>query len=443
MATGTYNIEQQVAAFTFSVNSAADLSFTSLAAMQAYVTKISNINLADITMQALIGSDWTPVWGPVVWVNPSQQGNSLVVDNTMACYYSPSQNLFVIAIAGTDPSSMFDWEKEDADITTMVQWNTISPASGSSSGYISTASVIAFNALMGMQDSSNVSLLAALKSYIQNKNITGATIAIGGHSLGGTIAPCVGLYLYDNLSTLGFSGQNIAVYVYAGPTPGNQDFATYYESKINTTSFTYSSQYNAIDIIPQASVIADIATIPTIYGTNISFSDTPANTFIGVLTTALQIASYAGSLAPGFFSSSPYAQISTNRTSFAGAFNIDVYNNCSSLIATELSFFPVSQTYMAELGNFINFMYQAIAQHGPAYCGGTVSLPYPLPTNLSNIYTSQPVTGALGIDDFTVEYQLNLTKNPATSATFRSSVAVAIKRIAGINIAQIRPIAKS
>lgn len=439
MATATYNTEQQVAAFTFSVNSAADLSFSSLAAMQAYVTKIAGINLADTTMQGLMGSDWTPIWGPVVWVNPSQQGTSLVVDNTMACYFSQSQNLFVIAIAGTNPGSMFDWEKEDADITTMVAWNTISPASGSSSGYISTASNIAFNALMGMQDN-NVSLLTALKSYINSNKITGSTVAVGGHSLGGTIAPCIGLYLNDNLSTLGLSGQNIAVYVYAGPTPGDQNFATYYESKINTTSFTYSSQYNSIDIIPQASVIADIATIPTIYGKNISFKDTPPNTFLGVLTTALQLASYAGSKTTG---ASAYTQISTNRTSLSGTFNTDVYNNCSSIVALELDFLPVAQTYMSELGNFINFMYQAVAQHGPAYCGGTVTLPLPELGNLSKMYTSQPVTGALGIDDFTVEFQSNLSKNPAANATFNSAVAVAIKRIAGINIAQIPPAASS
>ena len=203
-----YTIPQQVAAFTFSVNSAADLSFTSLSDMQNYVTNISDINLADTVIQGLIGSDWTPVWGPVVWVNPGQKGPDYVADNTMACYYSKSQNLFVIAIAGTNPSSMFDWEQEDFDITTMVQWNTISAGSGSNSGYISTASANGMNVLLAM-NSGGTTLISALQTYIRQNAITGATIAVGGHSLGGALAPCMGLYLYDNLSALQLRQPNL------------------------------------------------------------------------------------------------------------------------------------------------------------------------------------------------------------------------------------------
>jgi len=441
MTTRTYTIQQQVAAFTFSVNSAADLSFASLQDMQNYVTKIARLNLADTVMQGLMGSDWALVWGPVVWVDPSQSGTSLVVDNTLSCYYSPSQKLFVVAVAGTNPTSMFDWEKEDFEISSMVEWSTISPASGSTSGYVSTGTATGMNALLNMKAGADT-LLATLKTYIQTNRITDSTIAIGGHSLGGALAPCLGLYLYDNLSSLGLSGQNISVYAYAGPTPGNQVFATYYEGKINTTTFTYSSIYNTIDIIPQGSVLADLATIPTIYGSNIPFQDTPPNTFLGVLVTGLEIASYAGSMAPGFFHQSPYTQIATNRTAFTASFNSDVLNNCSGIIATELSILGISQTYMTELSNFINVMYQAVAQHGPSYCGGTLSLPLPELGELENSWTSQPVTGFLLIDDYTVEYQKNLTANPPANAVAESGIARTIKRISGLDVATISRTAK-
>ncbi|HYJ06676.1 MAG TPA: hypothetical protein VEX43_16190, partial [Chthoniobacterales bacterium] len=250
MATPTYTIEQQVAAFTFSVDSAADLSFASLADMQDYVLTIANVNLADPVIQGMLGSDWTLVWGPVVWINPAQQGTSLTVDNTMACYYSPSQKLFVIAVAGTNPTSMFDWEREDFDISSMVAWSTISPGSGSSStsGYISTGSSNGMNIILLQMTEDGTSLLKALQSYIQTNNINGSTIVIGGHSLGGALAPCLGLYLFDNLAILQLAGQNIAVYAYAGPTPGDKVFATYYDSRINGTTFAYSSQYNTIDV---------------------------------------------------------------------------------------------------------------------------------------------------------------------------------------------------
>lgn len=442
MATPTYAVKQQVAAFTFSVNSAADLSFASLADMQDYVTKISNVNLADAVIQGMLGSDWTPVWGPVVWINPAQQGTSLTPDNTMACYYSPSQNLFVIAIAGTNPTSMFDWEKEDFDISSMVAWNTISPVSGSSStsGYISTGSCNGMNILLGMT-AGGTSLLNALQSYVQTNNITDSTIAIGGHSLGGALAPCLGLYLFDNLATLQLTGQKIAVYAYAGPTPGDKVFATYYDGRINGTTFAYSSQYNTIDVVPMGSVLADLATIPNIYGSNISFGDTPVNTFTGVIATGMQLASLAGK----FSSGAPYTQVSTNLTSFTGAFNSDVYSHCSNVLAGLLKFSEiegVSKTYMSELGGFINFLYQAAAQHGPAYCGGTISLPLPEPGNMNKIWTSQQVTGALAIDDFTVEYQSNLANNPAQNATFDSGVARTIKHFTGIDLTNLQHLNK-
>ena len=442
MATPTYTFEQQVAAFTFSVDSAADLSFASLADMQAYVTTISKVNLADNVIQGMLGSDWTPVWGPVVWINPAQQGTSLTADNTMACYYSPSQNLFVIPVAGTNPTSMFDWEKEDFDISSMVAWNTISPGSGSSStsGYISTGSFDGMNILLGMT-ADGTSLLNALQSYIQTNKITGSTIAIGGHSLGGALAPCLGLYLFDNLTTLQLTGQNIAVYAYAGPTPGDQVFAKYYDGRINGTTFAYSSQYNTIDVVPMGSVLADLATIPTIYGSNIPFGDNPANTFTGVIATGMQLASLAGSTTSG----APYTQVSTNLTSFTGAFNSDVYKNCSSKVAAllaETEFFGVSKMYMPELGGFISFLYQAVAQHGPAYCGGTLSLPLPELGNMKNTWTSQPVTGALAIDDFTVEYQSNLAKNPPKNATFESGVARTIKNFTGIDLTNLQHLNK-
>jgi hypothetical protein len=232
-------------------------------------------------------------------------------------------------------------------------------------------------------------------------------------------------------------GQNISVYAYAGPTPGDKTFATYYNGRINRTTFTYSSQYNTIDVIPQGSVLANLATIPTIYGTNIVFQDSPENTFLGVLTTGLQLASLAGSRTTG---ATPYTQVSTNRTAFTAPFNSDVYNNCSSLVASEISLtsiFGVSSTYLSEIGNFINVLYQAVAQHGPAYCGGTLSLPLPELGEMSNIWTSQPVTGALGIDAFTIEYQLNLARNKPSTAAFDSGVVRMIKKFTGIDLANL------
>ena len=169
---GTYTVPEQIAAFTFTANSAANFKFNSIQDMQDYVTQISTINLADPVMQKLVGDDWESIFGPVVWVNPSQTGNSFVVDNTMAWYYSPSQNLIIMAIAGTNPFSMYDWQNEDFAVNTMVDWNTISPNAPSGSGKISTGAANGLNALLEMIDSAtSLTALDSLQEYIKKENI--------------------------------------------------------------------------------------------------------------------------------------------------------------------------------------------------------------------------------------------------------------------------------
>lgn len=439
---GTYTVAQQIATFTFSVNSAADFTFATLADMQAFVSKIASVNLSDTTIQGFIGSDWTTVWGPVVWVNPSQTGTSLVADNTMACYYSPSQNLFVIAIAGTDPSSMFDWRSEDLAIDSMVQWSSISAGASWGSGYISTASANGLNILLNEMTASNVSLLSALQSYIQNNNISSATIAVCGHSLGGALAPCLGLYMHDNLSSLGLSGQNISVYAYAGPTPGNESFANYYQGQIDGTTLSYSSQYNSLDIIPLGMAPADLASIPSIYdfkggipSESSPVVEAPANTFVGLLSCMLQAAGTMA-LRSDLFGGN-YTQVSTNLVANTGTFNTDVDSNCAQSVANLISATFYNTTYNVQFSNLIRFLYQAPTQHGPAYCGGTITLPNPTLLDSKNTYTSKPITGFLGIDGFTVEYQANIANNPPTNAQFESSVSRILKRTTGIDLAKI------
>jgi len=439
---GTYTVPKQVAAFTFSVNSAADFTFASLTAMQTFVTQIANVNLADPVIQGFMGSDWTLIWGPVVWVNPSQTGTSLVADNTMACYYSPSQNLFVVAIAGTDPSSMFDWKNEDLAISSMVQWSSISQGASWGSGYISTASATGLNILLNDMTSSNVSLLTALQTYLQKNSITGATIAVCGHSLGGALAPCLGLYMHDNLSALGLSGQNISVYAYAGPTPGNEAFAKYFEGKIDGTTLSYSSQYNTLDIIPMGMAPADLASIPSVYDFSGGIPsetspvvEAPANTFVGILSCALQA---AGALALSYdlFGGS-YTQVQTNLVGNTGTFNTDVDGNCAQSVANLITDTFYNITYNVQFSNLIRFLYQAPAQHGPAYCGGTITLPSPTLFNSKKTYTSQQINGFLGIDAFTIEFQLNMTNNPPANAVFEGSVARSLKKITGIDLAKL------
>jgi len=408
--------------------------------MQKYVTKLLNINLSDTVMQGFMGSDWIAVCDPIVWVNPAQCGDKLMVDNTIACYYSASQNLFVLAIAGTNPGSMFDWGQEDVDIKSIAPWTDVCPVSGPTSGNISTGTRNGMNALLSTQ-SNGLSMVSALTAYIKKNSISGATIAVGGHSLGGALAPCMGLYLYDNRVALGLDNpglakQKIAVYAYAGPTPGDQTFAAYYESRIDGSSFAYSSVYNTLDIVPQAWALDTLQTIPTIYAGKIPFKDTPNNTFFGVLAANMQVSSYRAG-GPPF--KEQYTQVAKGRQPFTAEFNSDVYNNYSNIIADVLFLLPkvVDKTYMAQLGALLNVLFQADAQHTASYFGGAIYLPQPTKEDKKHLWKSKPVKGYLGIDGYTLEYQNNLAANPPPTATFGSSAAVAIKKIMGIDLCDL------
>lgn len=424
-------VAQQVAALTASIGATAGGRFSSLAEMQAYATKLSDINQKDSVIKGLMGSDWTTIWGPVVWVNSAQRGDKLVVDNTMACYYSPSQRLFVLAIAGTNPASMFDWGQEDVDIKKLVPWASVCPISGPDSGNISAGTCNGIEALLGMKFNGAL-MVSTLAQYIDQHSIKGATIAIGGHSLGGALAPCMGLYLHDNRVALRLADQKIAVYAYAGPTPGDHLFATYYGTRIIGSSLAYSSVYNTIDLVPQAWVIESLQTIPTIYGDNIPLKDTPNNTFLGVLATNMQVSSVlAGGL---LHPRKRYTQVVLGREPFTAAFNSDVYKNYSNKLADDLSVLPVDNTYLPELGALLNVLCQADAQHTAAYFGGVIYLSQHTKENPQGVWKSAPVHGYLDIDDYTLEYQKNLEANPPPSPLVGGFAALAIKKITGLDL---------
>jgi hypothetical protein len=93
------------------------------AAAQAYLTSLFvkhlSDTLADPAVQKQIGSDWTVAWGPsTVVVGPNtvnwQVGiATFTATNSAYVVHSQSQNRYVLAIAGTNPSSWSDWIVED------------------------------------------------------------------------------------------------------------------------------------------------------------------------------------------------------------------------------------------------------------------------------------------------------------------------------------------
>jgi hypothetical protein len=423
----TTNKQELAYCFSFSVGSAFGLQWpnsdgTGPQAMQDFVTTVATKFLADSTIQAVIGTDWVPVWGPVVQPGYSGDAANLTVhaDATMGCYYSPSNNLFTIAIAGTNIDSPFD-AMLDFDVSTIQLWSGIDQSGTSTSkGNIAAGTYQGVQTLFGMTDNTGVKLLSALKAFIGAKNVKAATIAVAGHSLGGALSPCVALYLFNNLPTLGLSGQTITAYPTAGPTPGDSDFASNFGSWC-------VSLYNTLDVVPLAWAQGDLATIPTLYGTNIPISDKPPNEVIGLIASGLQLNALAAKRL-GIIPYNPFTALT--RSAMAGTFNP---NAASTLPHPELWKFPLSaewnialpqtqlQQYESALVSMVLFAAQAVYQHTEVYAA----------------LIDTAIGSGQEIETVVAEFKNIVAANKPTTALVVDSARHAVKRVTGVDLARI------
>ncbi len=408
---GSYSNSQIIHSFSFSSNSPGGLTFSgsggqsAFQEMQAYVTKVSKDILANTTIQGYIGSDWVPVWGPVVWAN-ERDNTTAHADNTMGAYYSPSLKLFIIAIAGTNPNSPYGWIDEDFDVATTVTWESITGVSG---GSVSQGTATGLNILLTMEDpnNSNVTLLNALKNYISTNSITSAELAVAGHSLGGALSPTLALYLSDMRSSWDPSGVvSLSTYPTAGPTPGNSTFVKHYEKEIADNKIAYTSLYNPIDSVPQAWELDTLANIPTLYESDIPATENPV---IGTVSAGLGLLSLKGS---GFLALYPYKQICPWTSLTGSAFNTTVDDSVTKVLKPIYKYaLPKSlQAYYDNLVNVARFAAQAAAQHTIAYS--------PL----------------LDITDFMTEYDAILANNKPTTATSVDLINEAVKNASGVDL---------
>jgi hypothetical protein len=414
MSTPTYQQPQVIYSFTFSASPAFGHEFDNVTDMQNYVTEIADKTLSDQTIQVLIGTDWEQVWGPVVYAKVTT-GATVVADNTMGCYFSPSQKLLVIAIAGTNDFSEFDWTSEDLDVHTLVLWKNVSPGS-TGSGNISTATSTGLQTLLAMQDGGGRTLLQALKTYIAGGKTTGATVVVTGHSLAGALSPCLALYMVENRSEWDSATPHpAAAYPTAGPTPGDTDFAAYYEKMIADGKISYTSVYNTLDVVPLAWAPKDLGTIPFIYDAHITpaTSDSPKDAFMGIAASGLVLNAMAGSWLGIPYN--PYRHISTGRQSLTGTFDSNADASVSKLKYVS-SVLPSSLSkYGTYVYNLARFVAQAVSQHTEHY------------------------QGLLSIGEFYTEYKIILTNNPPPNAVKIDPVSRAVRKVTGIDLGRIDP----
>ncbi|MFY9825160.1 MAG: hypothetical protein WAM82_27530 [Thermoanaerobaculia bacterium] len=222
------------------------------AQIQADVENNISANPSGPTPIPPVAGQWSVVWGPVSYTVPGAmyQDNMMYVVQLNQPAATPNTPApapqYAVAVRGTNGADLLDWLMEDLDIAQMIPWSPGSSISGTA-GNISEATSVGLAALLNMTDpTSETTLLQFLANEMTlltngiNSNpptMSGpASICFTGHSLGATLASTLALYVLDNQSTWDPSSNAIVTTInFAGPTAGDQDFATYFDQQ-----FTYT-----------------------------------------------------------------------------------------------------------------------------------------------------------------------------------------------------------
>lgn len=132
--------------------------------------------LADQTVQSFLGN-WQCVWGPVVIT-----GKTDTPANTMFIAQEVGTNNFVVAIAGTDPTSEIAAVWEDADVTTVFPWSASHPLA-----LISQGTRNGLTNLQSMEDPNSTLADKTAYGYLKSQAQANSTtnVWVTGHSLGG------------------------------------------------------------------------------------------------------------------------------------------------------------------------------------------------------------------------------------------------------------------
>ncbi len=318
----TYNTTQQVFSLNLLANSAS-IKVGTVQELEAIAAAKIKAVFADTGVQALIGT-WETIWGPIVFQHDTSKPS--VADNTMyvAKRTDTASPEYVVAIAGTNPDSWYGWLVEDFTLVPMVAWPyaSFSGTPPKISQGTHTGIGILFNMVSGGQT------LTQLLTSLTSSASAAFPLWFTGHSLAGALSPTLALALADQQGQSGNWDPNsraqISVLPTAGPTPGDQNFSTYYGQRLGGTTSRF---WNGLDIVPHAWQLSMIAEIPEIYAPNIQ-----ASTAINAVSAIAAANSAAAALSGG----SPLIQLLTQTQPLPGTFNPDA-NFPNTLTSIEIA----------------------------------------------------------------------------------------------------------
>lgn len=239
----------------------------------------------------LLGN-WNLVWGPALIEEKDENGNPTgVADNALyvvqcdavAFPGGPTLPAYVVAIAATNPSSLYDWETEDFSVAEVVNWTTYNPSHFTPSPYNGTDPYISKGTATGIgillsliSPDTAASPNTTLQQFLTGlQTDTDTAVVFCGHSLAGALSPTLALYLKENHQLDAFSVS--LVYPTAGPTPGESAFASLFNNTFPPLPAGWLPQtgdyqswntmhWNDLDVVPHAWPKADLEMIADIYG---------------------------------------------------------------------------------------------------------------------------------------------------------------------------------
>jgi hypothetical protein len=182
---------------------------------------------------------WQVAWGPALNADRS---------NLLYAARNRATGQLAVSIRGSDFSFWLNW-LEDLAVIRLVPYDQFVPTA-SKTAQIAFGTAVGLRQVLGMRDGTK-----SLETFLTAAP-EGTPILITGHSLG-SLAPCVADWV-GNVSSL-------SVYTIAAPSPGNEDFASYYNALFtsqsgHSTAFRF---FNSLDVVPNA--WASLNTVETYY----------------------------------------------------------------------------------------------------------------------------------------------------------------------------------
>lgn len=204
--------------------------------------------------------NWSVAWGPVV---ARFNTTSCAINAMYVAESTDTPHTYVLAIAGTNPSSLFDWLVEDGLVSVQLPWPyAVVPGARISLG-AGVGLAILQNAAPGSGIPGTGTTLLEFLAGIDKTDRP--SLVVTGHSLGGALAPTLALWLHDVRILWDLSGRmSLSTMPTAGPTAGNSAFAAYSNEKLPTARFA-----NAVDVVPHAWQASDLAGVATLYAPSI------------------------------------------------------------------------------------------------------------------------------------------------------------------------------